>query len=169
MTRWVYVFARGLTRVTESVAALLLLGIVLINVLQVIFRYVIGIPVGWTEEVMRYSVIWVTFLASAAALYRHEHMTIDIAGSLLTSRLARRALHVLVLACIGFFCFMLAWEGIPLGLRNASQFSPSARIPMIWPYIAVAVGGVLMLLKVICLLLLPPHEERRLLDEEARL
>src|SRR5690606_19149470 len=120
--------AQFLSSLTESVSALLLGAIVVINLLQVLFRYVIGAPLGWTEEVMRYSVVWLTFLASVAALHRGEHMVIDVLGTALPRRL-RRPVYLLVLLCIAAFCWILVAEGFPLALRNAAQFSPSARIP----------------------------------------
>ncbi|HLT02966.1 MAG TPA: TRAP transporter small permease [Geminicoccaceae bacterium] len=145
--------AQFLSSLTESVSALLLGAIVVINLLQVLFRYVIGAPLGWTEEVMRYSVVWLTFLASVAALHRGEHMVIDVLGTALPRRL-RRLVYLLVLLCIAAFCWILVAEGFPLALRNAAQFSPSARIPMILPYGSVAVGGVLLLIQIACLLVL---------------
>ena len=145
--------AQILSRLTEDLSGLLLGAIVVVNVLQVVFRYVIGAPLGWTEEVMRYSVVWLTFLAATAALYRGEHMVIDVLGPVLPGRL-QRLVYVVVLLCIGAFCWVLVAEGLPLAIRNAAQTSPSARIPMIVPYVSVAVGGVLMLIQVVCLLVL---------------
>jgi TRAP-type C4-dicarboxylate transport system permease small subunit len=145
--------AEALARFTEGVSALLLAAVVLINVAQVVFRYLVGAPLGWTEEVMRYSVVWLTFLASTAALYRGEHMVIDVLGNILPP-VARRVVYILALLAIVTFCWILIWEGFPLAWRNAAQTSPSARIPMIVPYVSVAVGSVLMLIQALCLLIL---------------
>lgn len=145
--------ARSLSQLTESVAALLLAAVVLVNVAQVFFRYVIGAPLGWTEEVMRYAIVWATFLASVAAAWRGEHMAIDVLGPLLPP-LLQRLVQLIVLLCIGAFCWVLVWYGFPLAMRNAAQFSPSARIPMIVPYVSVAVGGLLILIQVVCILVL---------------
>jgi C4-dicarboxylate transporter DctQ subunit len=145
--------AEIVSRLTEGLSGLLLGAIVVINVLQVVFRYVIGAPLGWTEEVMRYSVVWVTFLAATAAVHRGEHMVIDVLGGVLPAA-AGRLLYLVVLLCIGAFCWVLVSEGFPLALRNAAQTSPSARIPMIVPYVSVAVGGLLILIQVACLAIL---------------
>ena len=45
-------------------------------------------------------------------------------------------------------------NGHGLAWRNAAQTSPSAEIPMIVPYVSVAVGGLLILVQVACLLVL---------------
>ena len=140
-----------LSRLCEDIATGLLAIVVVVNGAQVFYRYGLGDPLGWTEEVMRYSVVWVTFLASATAVWRGEHMTIEMLTMFVSPRV-RHAIDVLVLLCIAAFCLVLVWKGAPLAWRNAAQTSPSAEIPMIVPYGAVAVGGALMLLKAVALL-----------------
>jgi len=149
--------AHYLTVATESIGALLLLGIVIINFLQVFYRYVLFDPLGWTEETMRYSVVWITFLLAGAVLFRGEHMIIDIFGNILPLWL-RRLQGIIVLLCISAFCGVLVFYGWPQALRNMQQVSPSAQIPMIVPYLSVVVGGVLTFIKAMCLLIAAPEQ-----------
>jgi TRAP-type transport system small permease protein len=155
--------AEVLTRVTESIGAIMMLSIVVINFFQVFFRYVVVAPLGWTEEAMRYSVVWITFLLAGAALFRGEHMVVDIFGEVIPARL-RRIQSILVLLCISTFCLVLILFGWPQALRNIKQVSPSAQIPMIVPYMSVVVGGVLVLVKAVCLMIAAPE---RVMGEEA--
>jgi TRAP-type C4-dicarboxylate transport system permease small subunit len=148
--------AAWLTRATEAIGALLMLAIVIINFLQVFFRYVLFDPLGWTEEAMRYSVAWMTFLVAGAVLFRSEQLSIDLFANVLPASL-RRVQSILVLLAISAFCFVLIVHGWPQAVRNINQLSPSARIPMIIPYISVVVGGVLMLLKAICMMIADPE------------
>jgi len=136
--------ARLLTGTTNALAAALLLAAVLSNAVAIVFRYGVGQPLIWTEEVQRYLMIWVAFLGSAACLGRGEHMAVDLAGELLP-RAVRRILRLVLLLLTGVFCGVLVWKGIPLALGNRSQLSPATRIPMSYPYLAVGVGGLLML------------------------
>lgn len=144
-----------LTVVTESIAAVLLALIVVANFLAVFYRYVLFDPIGWTEEGMRYAVVWATFLASSAALYRGEHMVLDLFGGFAMAWL-RWALHLFVLVCVGTFCVVVIWYAWPLALRNWRQVSPTMNIQMFWPYASVAVGFTLMLFKTFVLLVSPP-------------
>jgi TRAP-type C4-dicarboxylate transport system permease small subunit len=148
-------FCVGLTRTTETMAALLLAFIVIVNFLGVFYRYGLRDPIGWTEEAMRYAVVWATFLAASAALYRGEHMVLNVFEN---ARLAwlRWTMHVVVFLCIGTFCFIVIWKGWPVAWRNWHQVSPTMNLPMFWPYVAVTVGFTLMLLKTVALLLMPP-------------
>lgn len=114
------------------------------NALAILFRYAIGQPLIWTEEVQRYVMIWVAFLGSAACLGRDDHMAIDLVSVLLPPGL-QRMLRLTMLLLTAGFCAVLIWKGIPLALGNHEQLSPAAQIPMSYPYLAVGVGGALML------------------------
>lgn len=149
-------FADGLTRITETIGALLMAGILVVNFLQVFFRYALGDPLGWTEEVMRYSVAWMTFLLAGAVLYRGEQLSIDVLSSLLPARL-KRVQAIVALTLISMFCLILVVYGWPQAMRNMKQVSPVAQIPMIIPYLSVVVGGLLMLAKAICLIIADPE------------
>jgi len=145
-----------LTRATESIGALLMLAIVVMNMLQVFFRYVLVDPLGWTEEAMRYSVAWMTFLVAGAVLYRGEQLSIDMFRGFLPASV-RRVQSILVLLLIAAFCVILVVYGWPQAIRNIRQLSPSAQIPMIVPYISVVVGGVLIFVKAVCLMIVDPE------------
>lgn len=148
--------AEWLTRVTEGIGALLMLAIVVINFLQVFFRYVLFDPLGWTEEAMRYSVAWLTFLVAGAVLFRGEQIAIDLWGNVLPASL-RRVQSIIVLLLIAAFCLILVAYGLPQAIRNLKQLSPSAQIPMIVPYLSIVAGGLLMLVKAVCLMIVDPE------------
>jgi len=133
-----------LTRVAGDSAAALLLFTVIANAVAVLFRYVVGQPLIWTEEVQRYLMIWVAFLGSVACLGRGEHMGIDLVTAWLPAA-AGKLLRIVLLGLTLGFCGVLVVKGIPLALGNAAQLSPAARIPMTYPYLAVGIGGALML------------------------
>ena len=40
---------------------------VVLNVLQVFTRYALNDPLFWTEEMIRYTTVWLTFVGAAAA------------------------------------------------------------------------------------------------------
>ena len=143
-----------LANLTEIAAAVLLVAVIVMNLAQVFFRYVLVDPLSWTEETMRYSTTWLVFLAAGSALFRGEHMVINLFSGA-RSALLRMPAHRAVLLCIGGFCILLMWEGFPAAIDNMCQVSPATRIPMTIPYLAIPVGASLMLIKVICLFFLP--------------
>lgn len=148
---------RGLLIGIEFISALLLVAVVVMNLSQIFTRYVLVNPMTWTEETMRYATVWMTMLAGSAALLRNEHMAIELLSENAPSwvkKLRRR----LALGCIAAFCLLLLWEGLPAALNNYRQVSPSMRVPMTFPYLAIPVGAALMLVKTFILMVLPEEQ-----------
>ena len=117
-------FCVGLTYTTEIIAAVLIGLIVVVNFLGVFYRYVLFDPIGWPEETMRYSLIWATFLGSSAALYRGEHMVLNLFENM-TMAWLRWALHIIVLLTIATFC--AAGYLVRLAARRSATGSRSRR------------------------------------------
>jgi TRAP-type C4-dicarboxylate transport system permease small subunit len=136
--------AKRLIQIAGGAAGLLLLCTVVSDALAIIFRYGVDQPLIWTEEAQRYLMVWVAFLGSASCLANGDHMAIDLLSGLLPTW-ARRARQILILALTAAYCCVLVWKGIPLALGNADQLAPATGIPMTYPYLAVGIGGALML------------------------
>lgn len=147
---------RGLTRLADLCegASAIALGIVIIlNAIAVFARYVLVDPIGWSEELMRFSLAWLTYLAVGPCLFRNEHMameTIDMIRHEATKRLLLRV----NLAVTAVFAGTILWFAIPLLQRNWRQFTPVMEIRTFWPYLSVALGCALLLIFALAMLAL---------------
>ena len=103
---------------------------------------------------MRYAMVWVAFLAGSALVFRQEHMALSIFDAI-GSRFLVWLLRAFVLVMIFGFAVLLILYGWPLAMRNARQLSPSAQMPLVYAYLAVPVGGVLMAVYAAWLLIFP--------------
>ncbi len=132
----------------EGVAAALTLGITLLLLAGVISRYVFGLPLVWSEEVVSISFIWLTMLGSAIALHRQEHLRLNLFVDLLPERARRFAnalAQVLVLTLVGVL------------LRPAYEYAqdewfiktPALDLPNTVRVGSITVGLLLMLLMVL--------------------
>lgn len=148
-------FATALTRFCEVFAAVLVGAAIVINLAQVLWRYLLDDPLEWSEEVMRYTMAWVTFIAGSAAVFRGEHMAAGILGGI-ESVSIKTFLHYVILLCMLVFAGVLAFFGTRYGM-DTGQVSPASGIPMEIPYLSVGIGGILMCIKILCLMVLPPE------------
>ena len=103
----------GLSTVTSMG---LLVAMTLLVLFQVFTRYVLGTPAAFTEELVRYALIWVSFLAATYAFLQREHMALTIVKDRLPAGLRRGVgigIEALVLALavlvLGIGGAMLAW------------------------------------------------------------
>jgi TRAP-type C4-dicarboxylate transport system permease small subunit len=139
--------ARHLARATEILATLLLIVVTALNLTQVGGRYLFGAGFSWTEELMRYLMIWLMMLGSVACVYRAEHMGLQTLERLVAPRRAQ-LVRSAVYSVAAVFCVFLLVYGWPLALRNAAQVAPASQIPMIAPNLALPVGAALMLAQI---------------------
>ena len=149
---------RAFAFLAEGLAGIAGFGIavaVVLNLAQIIYRYVLFSPLAWTEEAMRYLMVWVTMLGIAASLYRGEEAMAGFFGGIRSARF-QKALHVLRIKLILIFGAMLAWFGLPFATGAGSQVSPAAQIPMLWPNLAIFVGGVLVIVMAVGIFIAPP-------------
>ena len=141
------VAARLLARSTEIIAALLLILVTVLNLTQVGGRYLFNTGFNWTEEAMRYAMIWLMMLGSVACIFRAEHMGIETLENLVPPRFARFVKSA-VYSVGAVFCVIILIYSYPLALRNAAQVAPASGIPMIYPYAALPCGAALMLVQI---------------------
>jgi TRAP-type C4-dicarboxylate transport system permease small subunit len=154
VNQFVLRFAGALARACEVFAGLLVGVAIIVNLAQVLWRYVLNDPLEWSEEVMRYTMAWVAFIAGSAAVFRGEHMAAGMLGGI-ENRFVKLVLHYVILLCMLIFAAILAFFGTRYGL-DTGQVSPASGIPMEIPYLSVGIGGILMTVKILCLLVLPP-------------
>ena len=111
----------------------------------VILRYVFNFAFSWTEEVVRYSIVWLVFLGGSIAARRGGHIAMDIAVVYLPMR-AKLFLLGVASAVSGGFTLIMTYYGFALtrSIWDYGQVSPAAMIPMAIPFAAIPAGCALM-------------------------
>ncbi|WP_376099861.1 TRAP transporter small permease [Roseomonas sp. CCTCC AB2023176] len=124
----------------------LMVLIVVLNVANVVGRYVFSAPVPAADEIMTYVMVWGVFLGGAVVTLRGSHLTMDLVVGLLPAGLRAVAEVASLLTLIGVLGFV-AWQSLDyletLGMVGLT--SMSARLPMTWIHAAIPVGFALMM------------------------
>ncbi|MDR1957355.1 MAG: TRAP transporter small permease [Treponema sp.] len=123
---------------------------VTVTVLQIIFRFILKMPAGWTEETAKYAFIWMTFVGSGLGAKIQSHIRVDMFENALTGT-PRRIVHWLNQGIFLVFAVVMTVVGIGMciSLQSRPQLSPALKIPMQWIYGALPVGMGLMCLRII--------------------
>lgn len=130
---------------TFSVTVMVLL--VICVTWQVFSRYVLAIPSTITDEIARFSMIWVALLGAAYTTGLQRHLSIDLFTQNLQG--TKKYLSGVI---INTFIFLFAsttmvYGGMTLLMRvyASGQISPSMQIPMAYIYFAVPLSGMLIM------------------------
>ena len=130
----------------ESIAGVLLALVVVIVLLQVFGRYILQISLSWPEELARYVLVWLMIFGVAAAAASRSQIVVDTLLELVPASV-RRALEALSALAGLVAVALLVWTSQPLITGPAGRStSPATGIPSFWIYLAVPVGGALLVL-----------------------
>jgi TRAP-type transport system small permease protein len=140
--------ARGIERTLDALLGCAIAVMVGSMIWQVVGRYVFNRAPGWSEELARFLMLWVTMLGSAAALRSGGHLAVTA----VVDRLGPRALAIVLAVrdtlMVGA-CGLLVWQGLGFAALNAEQESAALEIPMTVPYAALPVGAALIIVMVL--------------------
>jgi TRAP-type C4-dicarboxylate transport system permease small subunit len=143
---------RGLVRRTTHVLeALTLVGmsvVCLTIMVEVILRYGFGSSLIFTEELSRYTMVWVAFLGGVVALRDGAHVATGGLGDRFgatTGRIAAAVADGLSLVFLG----VVAWAGVQTLPNQMDQYTTTLNVSIVWFYLAIPVGAVLMALVII--------------------
>ena len=128
---------------SDHVIGWLLLASVVLNVTQVFTRYALNDPLFWTEEMIRYATVWLTFAGAAAASLYGDHMDMNLFLEVRNRRFQAWHQAFLQLVVLGF-CILIVWQGARFCLLNGNQTAPATGIPMLAVYSSTVVGGILL-------------------------
>ncbi|PID21756.1 C4-dicarboxylate ABC transporter permease [Sporosarcina sp. P3] len=126
------------------------LFIVALVFLQVLSRYVFNISVGWSAELARYLLIWITWISMSYTIRKNDHIKI----TLLVDRLpvnVQKVVQVLVVLLWSVFAFVMAIVGTQVvqTLKLMGQKTSTLGLPMWVVYLIIPIGGVLMLIRLV--------------------
>jgi TRAP-type C4-dicarboxylate transport system permease small subunit len=128
-------------RVPYVLSGTLFLMAVVLNIVNVIGRYVFGMPVFWAEEALTFTVIWIVFLVVGTITYRGAHLNMDLLYSRMPSvmQLVIRIAIALTLAVCAVYTAMLSWSVVKLHYMT-SGVTAGTNIPLVIPHSALLFG-----------------------------
>jgi len=139
------VIAKVLEFGSGCLCVLLFAGMTVVTLLGILFRYVMASPFEWTEELARFLLLTICFLALNMAMNRKEHIAIPAFVERLPP-LAARVVGYTVDIQIAFFLVLLIKQGFLMADRTLMTAS-TLHISMKWVYLFVPLGAFLTLVQ----------------------
>lgn len=137
------------TTVDRSVRFLLvvLMSAIVIDVLlQVFSRYLFNAPLGFTDELASFLLIWLGLLGAAYATGEKQHLAIDLLAMRVSLTSQQRLLTIVTWLTVLFAVAVLIIGGTWLVYTGFlfGQLSASLQLPLGYVYLIVPISGVLI-------------------------
>lgn len=122
----------------------LLLAALTLSLASALGRYIAGFSIHWSTEAQAFALVWITLLGAAVAVWRGEHLRMDLLVRRLPPAAARWAARLDALVIAGV-CGFFAWHSVryTFAIQRLGQRSDDGGIPMWWAHAAIALGLVL--------------------------
>ncbi len=155
-------FRSILDKIVEYVGMSLLAVMILTVLWQVFTRAVLKNPNTVTEEFVRFSLVWLSLLASAYVVGKQAHLNVSLLSDKLEGK-NRFILDMIIQSLFLVFAVVIMINGGIKGVRiSMMQISPSLGLPMGYVYLAVPVSGVIMFIYSVLNLMDRVNEEKAL-------
>ena len=133
-----------LNKILETVLGIVVAVMVIGCFWQVFTRFILNSPSKYTEELLRYLLIWMTMLGVPYAYGKGQHISIGFITSTFTKKGTLKDQIFIEILVLFLSIFVMVAGGIMVSMNAAGQVSPAMQIPMQFYYIGVPICGVLM-------------------------
>ena len=146
MKEFLSLIKKWMTRLLAGIATVLLSIMTLLVLYQVFTRYILNSPAAFTEELVRYFLIWTGFIGAAYAFSTREHVSLTLIRDKFTGK-AHTALLVVIdglILLMAIFVFTIG--GFKLAVSASREFSALLGIPRSLVYSIAPISGVFIVL-----------------------
>ncbi|EPR72363.1 TRAP-type C4-dicarboxylate transport system, small permease component [Winogradskyella psychrotolerans RS-3] len=123
-------------------------GLLVVDVLlQVFSRYILNTSFTFTEELARFSLIWISILGAAYLSAKREHLSMDFLYQKMGVKSQKKTLIFIEICVFLFALFIMVIGGLNLVYTtlHLGQLSGTLRIPLGYIYAILPLSGMLMM------------------------
>lgn len=115
--------------------------------IEVVLR-AFGSSISWSQELVRYLIIWITLIGSSVCIRNGAHVSIDILSELIKGKI-KKGLALFIYLIAIFFSVLFTYYSMKYLVFSFSgnQITPALGIPIYIVYISLPLSGLLMILR----------------------
>lgn len=131
--------------IEKFLLVIMLIFMTILGAMQIISRFVIKSPIAWSEAMLTYIFIWVSFLGAGVALDQKSHFSVEILVERLPKGL-QKIFEVIVYSLLIVVNVFITYKGVILVFENRNQMMSAMPFSMSWPVLVLPVSSVFMLI-----------------------
>jgi TRAP-type C4-dicarboxylate transport system permease small subunit len=138
-----------ITKITDKILKYIIItfsiSMVLIIFAQVVTRYVLRVPLSWSEELSRYLFIWVIFLGTAVAVGNKSHIIIDFIIRYLPVRFKVLG-DLIVNIIVAVYLAIIIYSSFKLLPIVSGSLTSALQVSYAYVYAALPISGVITII-----------------------
>lgn len=131
----------GINFILSRIAAVLLTMMTFLVLYQVFTRYVLNSPSAFTEELVRYFLMWTSFIGAAYAFSTRQHMALLLIYQKVGEKEKRNLMILADLLVLLFALFIMTIGGTKLAISARMEYSALLGIPRGLVYSVAPLSG----------------------------
>ena len=135
-----------LAKLLAGMATILLSIMTLLVLYQVFTRYILNSPAAFTEELVRYSLIWTGFIGAAYAFLTRQHMCLVLVRDKLSPAAKRVLMTAIDILILVFAIFVITIGGFKLAMSAQKVYSALLGIPRSLVYAMAPISGIFIII-----------------------
>lgn len=120
-------------------------------VLQVFFRFVLNNSLSWSEELSRFTFVWMHMIATSLLIQSKGHATVTVALDLLKGKI-KKIIEIIISLIIFINGLIMLSSGTMLAINSRFNLSAALSVPMWIVNSSVAIGGALVVIQSIVMI-----------------
>lgn len=141
MNRVFETISKYLERAINLLIVIIFTILIFSTVTQIFMRSVMNSSPAWTEELARYSFMYVNVIGAAVCVRKKSHARITVVLEILGPK-ASKVLTIFADVVVLFVSYIMIHYGLQCVLQVMSQHSPAMRICMSYVYFCIPLSGV---------------------------
>lgn len=124
----------------------------LLTMYQVFARYVLNSPLTWSEELVKYIIIWIVLLGTAVALRKGLLISVEIV-LYIVPKTVKKIMQLLIIIVNFVFLGYLTIYGFEIMQTVQGQTTGALDLPVSWTYASIPAGCLIAMLNSIAVLI----------------
>ncbi len=141
--------SNSLNKIVTHLCLVTMASMTFIVLLGVVFRYVLRMPLSWTEELSRYLMIWSASLAISIGIKEKGHVGLTVLIDNAKSKTLRIILETAIFFVTLVFLAIMTYYSIQMVIEAKWQISQGLGISMVLPTLAIPVAMIIGLVQLI--------------------
>ncbi len=124
----------------------ILSAVIIVVMLQILFRFVIQKPLSWSEELSRYLFIWLVYIGGYVCTRSNSHLGLTFFVDSMPKKMGK-IMSIISNGAVFIYQIIVISFGFQLVSRVMRQPSAVLRVPMGFIYLAIPLGMLLMFIR----------------------